>query len=263
MTGAMAMQGHSKEASFPLMLFASFMAHILALIVFIAAPQILPRSKRPTFGGSGPAGGLNVMTVDFRLGQPKEEPAPARYLKKYTQVEEPKVESKLEFPDEQKKKVKEQPAAKETLNVPAAKRKVEGQFGKGTDMSKDAGKSGKSGHGGIGLGSGEGGLGAGTGTGVPFPFPWYVEAVLTKLEISWAKPPLHNVPPRDYTAVIYFLIKRNGQASRAEIETSSGIPTLDRSAVDAVYAASPFPPLPNQWTEPDLAFRIRFTHTPN
>ena len=258
---AIAMHAHGKEASFPLMLFGSLMAHILALIIFIAAPQILPKTKRPTFGGSGLGGGLNVMTVDFRLEQlPKAEPAPSRYLTKYTEEEKPEVASKLEFPEKEKKKTKEPPSAKETLNIPASKRKVEGPFGKGTDRSKEAGKSG---HGGIGVGSGEGRLGAGTGTGIPFPFPWYVEAVLTKLEISWAKPPLHEVAPKEYTAVVYFIIRRNGQIARVEIETPSGIQTLDRSAIDAVYAASPFPPLPNQWTQPDLAFRIRFTHTPN
>ena len=95
-----------------------------------------------------------------------------------------------------------------------------------------------------------------------FPFPWYIEAVFTKLEINWVKPYLVNAEPREYTAVVYFIIGRNGQVSKVEVEQSSGIAALDRSAESAVLGSAPFPPLPNQWTEPELAFRVRFTHTP-
>ena len=262
--GTIALERHGKETSFPVMLFASFVAHVLAILVFLAAPHILPHGKRRPFGGSPPGGGLNVMTVDFRLGEAAsaEEPAPAKYLTKFKE-EEMQPKSKTEFPEPEKKKTKAPPAAKETMNVPASKRKLEGPYGTGADTTRDAAKSGRPGRGAISaFGPGTGGLGFGTGTGIPFPFPWYVEAVLTKLEISWAKPPLPEAEPKEYGAVVYFAIKRNGQVSQVQVEESSGIPVLDRSAVSAVYAAAPFPPLPNQWTEPDLAFRIRFTHVP-
>jgi len=193
------------------------------------------------------------------------EPAPALRIAKTKPEEEPELTSKLSIPEPNpKKKPKDEPTATSTLNQ--AKRKVEGPFGTGIDTKKDSGKSGNQGHGKSGVGavgigdSGPGGYG--TGTGAEFPFPWYIEQVLTKLQISWVKPYLGNVESKEYAATVYFVIERNGQVSEVKIDQSSGIESLDRSAQSAVYGAAPFGPLPPQWTESTLAFRIRFTHTP-
>jgi protein TonB len=266
--------GQPKSPSLMFMFFASILAHAVFIVTFLLVPGLLPRGKPQPFGGPSGGGGLDVMTVDFGLGQQgkpaakpvdQQEPAPARYIAKTTKEEDVPLESKTSLPDpNQKKKKKDEPTEKSTLNQP--QRKVEGPFGKGTDTSKQSGKSGDQGHGKSGIGTagiGESGPGGyGTGTGVAFPFPWYIEAVFTKLEINWVKPYLVNAEPREYTAVVYFVIGRNGQVSRVEVEQSSGIAALDRSAESAVLGAAPFPPLPNQWTEQDLAFRVRFTHTP-
>lgn len=264
----------SRSPSLPVLIFVSIIAHAFAILLAIVVPGILPHGRPEPFGGPSGGGGLNVMTVNLGAGLPGKrspvpvtqmEPAPALRISKTQPEEEPKLESKLTLPDpNQKKKPKDEPTAKSTLNQP--KRKTEGPFGTGTDTKKDAGKSGTEGHGKSGVGAvgiGEGGPGGyGTGTGVAFPFPWYIEAVLTKLEISWVKPYLSDAAPKEYTAVVYFVIERNGQVDQVTIEQSSGIPALDRSAQSAVLGASPFPPLPPQWTESNLAFRIRFTHTP-
>lgn len=257
-------------ASLPTMMLVSILGHALGLLLVFILPGILPHGKKDPFGGAGGDGGLNVMTIDLGRGLPgkpaakpvtQQEPAPALYLNKKTKEDEVPLESKTSLPDPDQKKKKEVPAAKETLNVAASKRKLDGLFGEGTDKSKDAGKSGTqgSGHGGLSA-AGSGGIGAfGTGTGTPFPFPWYVDAVLTKLEINWTKPFISD--SNEYSTMVYFVISRSGQVSKVQIEQSSGIPALDRSVESAVLGSSPFPPLPNQWTEPDLAFRIRFTHT--
>ena len=142
---------------------------------------------------------------------------------------------------------------------------MEGEYGKGEDKSKDAGKSGSSGSGTFGLGSfggnqaGPGGFG--TGTGVPFPFPWYLENVFTKIELNWSKPYVQEVTPQVYTCVVYFVITRAGQVRDVQLERSSGVPALDRSAESAILGSTPFPPLPNQWTEPDLPFRLTFSYS--
>ncbi len=257
-----------QPASLPAMMLLSILAHALGLILILVLPGVFPQGKKEPFGGGGGDGGLNVMTIDLGRGLPgktaarpvtQQEPAPALYLNKNKEDEVP-LESKTSLPDPNQKKKKDVPAAKETLNVPAAKRKLDGQFGEGTDKSKDAGKSGTqgSGHGGLSA-AGTGGIGAfGPGTGTPFPFPWYVEAVLTKLEINWGQPFIND--PNEYATVIYFVILRNGQVSKVQVEQTSGIPAFDRSVESAVLGSSPFPPLPNQWTESDLAFRIRFTN---
>jgi protein TonB len=266
--------GSARSPSLPMLVFGSMIAHAIAILLAITLPNLLPRSHPNAFGGPSGSGGLNVMTVDLGRGIEAKplaapvnqmEPAPALRIAKTKPEEEPELTSKLTIPDiNPKKKPKDEPTATSTLNQ--AKRKVEGQFGTGTDTKKDSGKSGNLGHGKSGVGAvgiGDGGQGGyGTGTGVEFPFPWYIEQVLTKLQISWVKPYLGNVESKEYGATVYFVIERNGQVSEVKVEQSSGIESLDRSAQSAVYGAAPFGPLPPQWTESSLAFRIRFTHTP-
>ncbi|MCI0417390.1 TonB C-terminal domain-containing protein, partial [bacterium] len=110
----------------------------------------------------------------------------------------------------------------------------------------------------FGVRGGEGGFGPGTGT--PFPFPWYIENVLSKIELNWVKPYVVETT-QEYNCVVYFVITRAGQVRDVKIERGSGIPTLDRSAESAIFSSTPFPPLPNQWLEPDLAFRVTFSYT--
>ena len=162
---------------------------------------------------------------------------------------------------EEKPKKKDEPTAKATLNQ--KERKNDGEFGTGTDTQKESGKSGTDGKGfGIGTaGAGDGTGGAfGTG-GTPFPFPWYIENVLTKIEINWVKPYVQETTPQEYDCVVYFVITRAGQVRDVKVEQGSGIPSLDLSAESAIHSSTPFPPLPNQWLEPDLAFRVNFTYT--
>lgn len=262
--------GKPKQAGLPVMIFVSIFGHALAMLVFLIAPGLLSSSNPEPFGGS-PGG--NVMWVSSAAigteGKPsqkeltQEEPAPAQFLKKATAEEEDvPLPSKTEFPEPEKKKPKEQPAAKETLNQ--AKRKIEGPYGKGTDKSENSGKSGTDGKGKTGLGIGIGGTGdgsgTGTGTGVPFPYPWYIDIVKTKIELNWRKPFLEQAG-QEFSATVYFVIQRNGQVKMVKTEQLSGIPSLDRSCESAILGAAPFPPLPTQWTEPDLAFRLTFRYT--
>ncbi len=259
------------QSSFPFMIFLSIATHISLLILILVVPEFLPHSKRQPFGGPGGGGGLEVMTVDLGRGIPgpkapaanQQEPAPPRYIQKLAKVEEPPLESKTVLPDlEKKKKPKNEPTEKFTLNQP--QRKLEGPFGTGKDTSKTAGKAGNQGQGHFGFGTvGEGGGpgGYGTGTGIAFPFPWYIEQVFSKIEMNWAKPYIAAATTQEYSCIVYFTITRAGAVTNVEIEQSSGIPALDRSAQSAVMGSAPFPPLPQQWTDPELAFRIRFSYT--
>jgi TonB family C-terminal domain len=262
-----------KPASLPFMIFGSIIVHGVALLLVIVAPSLFGHPNPEPFGGPSGSGG-NVMWVNTgglgAVGKPapkpmtQEEPAPPKYIKAMTEKDEVPLPSKTEIVEPAKKKPKDEPKEKVTLNQP--ERKKDGIFGKGTDTRADSGKSGNLGKGrngvaaiGIGIG-GEGGFG--TGTGTPFPFPWYVENVITKIEIAWQKPIILQNERKDYFAVVYFVIDRRGQVSQVKTEESSGMAILDRSCESAIYGAAPFPPLPNQWTEPVLAFRLTFKSTP-
>ncbi len=257
------------QNSFPFMLVMSIAAHAIGLLFVLVAPYILPKSDRNIYGGPGGTGGNVIGVIDFnkgKLGPPspkpvaETEPAPPKLIKKVTEPDEVQPESKLTLPEEKPTK-KDEPTEKATLNQ--KDRKTEGPFGTGTDTKKDSGKSGTSGSGQFGIatagtGDGSGGFGAG---GTPFPFPWYIENVLQKIELKWVKPYVMETTPQQYNCVVIFIITRAGQVRDVKIERGSGIPTLDRSAESAVLSSAPFPPLPNQWLEPDLAFRVTFTYT--
>jgi TonB family protein len=257
--------------SFPFMLVMSISAHVIAILFALVAPYILPKRTPSEFGGPGGSGGLKVVgVIDFGKGKPgkpattpktEEEPAPARYIAKVNKEEEPEdLKSKLTLPEEKPKK-KDEPTAKSTLNQ--RERKNDGEFGTGKDTRKESGMSGSDGKGfGIKTAGAGGGTGGAFGTGgTPFPFPWYVENVLSKIEINWVKPYIVETAPQEYNCVVYFVITRVGQVKDIKIEQSSGIPSLDLSAESAIQSSTPFPPLPNQWLEPDLAFRANFSYT--
>ena len=268
-------QRKGKQATLPVMIFLSIFGHAVAIVVFVMFPGLISSGDPEPFGGPGPGG--NVMWVSTsaigKEGKPsqkeltQEEPAPAARIKKLTAPdEEIPLPSKTEFPEEVKSKPKDEPTAKETLNRPLNERKEKGkEFGRGTDRREDAGTSGTEGRGKTGVGIGIGGPGeggSGTGTGVPFPYPWYVDNVKTKIELAWRKPFLNQSTPQEYLTTVYFVIERNGQVRAVRTEGSSGIIPLDRSCESAILGAAPFPPLPSQWTQPDLAFRLTFRYTP-
>ena len=59
-----------------------------------------------------------------------------------------------------------------------------------------------------------------------------------------------------------FDIARDGTAQNVRVVASSGIASLDRSALRAVGGSSPPPQVPPSWTEAVLPATMRFDLTP-
>jgi protein TonB len=75
-------------------------------------------------------------------------------------------------------------------------------------------------------------------------FAYYVDVVRRKVSDNWMK---YEVDPRINDArrvYIYFEINRSGQPTDIRVEQSSGIPSLDQSAVRALQRIDTFGPLP-------------------
>lgn len=94
-------------------------------------------------------------------------------------------------------------------------------------------------------GAAKGGFGF-TGGGGDFGsrFGWYVDAVRRKVSDNWMK---YEVDPSVSTArrvYIYFEISRSGAPVSIRVEQSSGIPSLDQSALRALQRIDTFGPLP-------------------
>lgn len=94
---------------------------------------------------------------------------------------------------------------------------------------------------------------AGVATDLPnFPYPWYISQVRQMLWTAWQK----RMPASSGEGVVVFAIVRNGAFVDLRMESSSGDSDFDEAAVAAVQAASPFPALPSDFTEPFLKIHL-------
>ena len=98
------------------------------------------------------------------------------------------------------------------------------------------------------------GLASGASEGPPFPYQYYLERVLAAIEENWFKP---EAPPGTRCRV-RCRIARSGQLLEAGLEEPSAHGAFDRAALRAVYAAAPFPPLPQGFGGSELVLHLEF-----
>ncbi len=108
--------------------------------------------------------------------------------------------------------------------------------------------------GGSGLSVGETAEGGGSGIPADFHFTYYVERMLALIESRWYKP----AAPPGTRARIQFVILKSGRVEGIRLEESSGLPSFDRAALRAMYAANPLPPLPPAYGKPSLTIHLSF-----
>ena len=110
-------------------------------------------------------------------------------------------------------------------------------------------------------GGAKGGFGF-TGNGGDFGsrFSWYVQAVQRKVSENWLK---YQVDPRISDAKRVYLtfdIAHDGHPSNVEIEQSSGVPSLDVSAVRALQSIDTFGPLPPEYSGSKVSVEFWFDY---
>lgn len=91
-----------------------------------------------------------------------------------------------------------------------------------------------------------------------FEYAWYRATIISKLKEHWVKPVLPFRTTEPLQVIVYFVIERDGSVSHMEIDTTSGYPPLDRSAIRAIYDSVPLPPLPRQISQPNLPAKFVF-----
>jgi len=91
-----------------------------------------------------------------------------------------------------------------------------------------------------------------------FRFAYYLAAIRNKIGSHWVPPPGLDAQGRRIHATLYFRILRDGQVSLASIETSSGMAFYDQTAMRALLAATPLPPLPAGYTDQYLGVHFGF-----
>lgn len=110
----------------------------------------------------------------------------------------------------------------------------------------------------LSLGGGEAEDGGPPALPSDFRFTYYVQRMLTLIEGHWYKPP---VPPGT-RARVRFTVLRSGRVTGIALEESSGIPSFDRAALRALYAANPLPPLPPGYARQSITVHLTFSERP-
>ena len=89
-----------------------------------------------------------------------------------------------------------------------------------------------------------------------FRFSAYLAMIRNKIGSRWVPPPGIN----DAKAKLYFRIQRDGSVTLQRIEASSGHAFFDQTAMRALLAATPLPPLPAGYTDSYLGVHFGFEY---
>jgi protein TonB len=239
---------------------AGFHAGITALIVVYAVFFTGTRGEGWGSGGGGEAIGVTLVSNVPLPATPAQTQNVLANESKGLTKSEPKVEEKepdaIEIQGKNSKvkpnkpptptKAKPQTAPQEETNQAAY---GEGGPVNGPYAAFDAGGA----KGGFGVTGGGGNFGSRYG--------WYVQQIQNKVSENWLK---YEVDPRITTAqrvYVTFDIARDGHPSNVQIEQSSGVPSLDQSAVRAVQRIDTFGPLPSDYSGGKISVEYWFDYS--
>lgn len=230
-----------------------------ALLIYTA---VVSRSSGDTWGGGGGGeaiGATLVSTVPLPATAAQTQNVLANESKGITQSQ-PKIEEKV--PDaieiqgkntKVKPKKKQETASKEKPQAAPEEESNQVAFGEGGPVSGPYGT--------FSAGGAKGGFGV-TGGGGDFGtrYSWYVHVIQQKVSENWMK---YEVDPRITSAqrvYIVFDVARDGHPSNVQVEQSSGVPSLDISAVRALQRIDTFGPLPQDYSGSKISVEYWFDY---
>jgi protein TonB len=111
-------------------------------------------------------------------------------------------------------------------------------------------------------GGAKGGFGF-TGGGGDFGsrYAWYVRVVRDKVSQNWLKYEVDRSITEAPRVYITFDIMRDGHPANVQVEQSSGIPSLDQSAVRALQRIDTFGPLPSDYSGSKVSVEYWFDYS--
>ncbi len=233
---------------------------ITALLLLYSAVFFRTNGEGWGAGGGGEAMGVTlVSTVPLPASPRQTQNVLANESKGITQSQ-PKVQEKEPDAIEiQGKNAKVKPSKKqETVSKqkPVAEPQPESNqvaFGEGGPVSGPYGTFSAAGaKGGFGVTGGGGDFGT--------KYAWYVHVIQQKVSENWLK---YEVDPRITSAqrvYITFDIARDGHPSNIQVEQSSGVPSLDISAVRALQRIDTFGPLPPDYSGGKISVEYWFDY---
>ena len=209
-------------------------------------------------GGGGNAMGATLVTSVPLPANPEQTNNVLATESKGLSRSEPKPEEKepeaIPIPDKNKK-TKKTPVSTATARKPEPEPQESNQipYGEGGPVAGPYAM--------FSAGGAKGGFGF-TGGGGDFGsrFSWYVQAVQRKVSENWLK---YEVDPsiREANRVyVTFDIARDGHPANVQIEQSSGVPSLDISAMRAVQRIDTFGPLPPEYSGNKVSVEFWFDY---
>jgi periplasmic protein TonB len=236
--------------------------HVGITVALLIYSALVYRTNGDTWGagGGGEAiGATLVSTVPLPANPAQTQNVLANESKGLTQSQ-PKVEEKtpdaIEIQGKNAKikpKKKQETASKEKPQAAPEEENNQVAFGEGGPVSGPYGT--------FSAGGAKGGFGI-TGGGGDFgtKYAWYVHVIQQKVAENWLK---YEVDPRITTAqrvYITFEVARDGHPSNVQVEQSSGVPSLDISAVRALQRIDTFGPLPADYSGGKIAVEYWFDY---
>ncbi|MDD5529049.1 MAG: energy transducer TonB [bacterium] len=91
-----------------------------------------------------------------------------------------------------------------------------------------------------------------------FQYSYYFEIIMTKISENWRNP--YEGESGKISAVVYFVIKRDGEIDRIKLVTSSRNYYFDQAALGALYATRKLPPLPEEFKKAELGVNFEFEY---
>jgi protein TonB len=237
---------------------ASFHVALTALIVLCSV--VFTGS---TGQGWGTGGGGDAMGVTLVSSVPLPTPAaPTQNVlaneSKGLTKSEPKVEEKepdaIEIQGKNAKIKKQPPTSTKAKAEPPPEETNQAAFGEGGPVSGPYGT--------FAAGGAKGGFGV-TGGGGDFGtrYGWYVQVIQRKVSENWLK---YEVDPSIAGAervYITFDVARDGHPFNVQVEQSSGIPSLDQSAVRALQRIDTFGTLPADYSGSKISVEYWFDYS--
>jgi protein TonB len=230
-----------------------------AILIFSA---LVYRTNGDTWGagGGGEAiGATLVATVPLSATAAQTQNVLANESKGITQSQ-PKIEEKV--PDaieiqgknaKIKPKKTQETTSKEKAQAPPEEESNQVAFGEGGPVSGPYGTFSAAGaKGGFGITGGGGDFGT--------KYSWYVHVIQQKVSENWMK---YEVDPRITSAqrvYIVFDVARDGHPMNVQVEQSSGVPSLDISAVRALQRIDTFGPLPPDYSGGKISVEYWFDY---
>ena len=91
-------------------------------------------------------------------------------------------------------------------------------------------------------------------------FGWYVDIIKRTVAQNWYSQLADPKASMGHSVVVTFVVHRNGSVSDPRIEQSSGVPSLDLSAIQAVERVGAFGPLPAGYSGSSVSVAYTFTY---